>query len=324
MCRPSPFSSSEQVAQIAAQLGNLLAKSSIATEPRDAPARLLVEQAAHRLGRFALTGGEDAQRPAVDRQPFDIDNRQAMAAEEVIERGERVVAEVLVIDRIELAVVDHLLDVRRLDHRDAVLLEEDADPLHDAVEVRHMGEHIVRVHDVRALPGRRQPRRDRRVEELRDGRDAALLGDLRDVARRLDAEHGDARLPVILEQIAVVAGDLDGEARAAKAAIGDQPPGERLGVPEHRIGERREVEVIAEEYLRRHRLGDLHERAIGAEDEVQRVQRLRFVKFRLRQQRIGERRPAERENRLEVAAAAGAADRFGRHRGSATAVSRAC
>ena len=47
------------------------------------------------------------------------------------------------------------------------------------------------------------------AEERRPGLDAALARHRADVRRRLDAEHRDARLAKVLQQIAVVAGDLD-------------------------------------------------------------------------------------------------------------------
>ena len=59
----------------------------------------------------------------------------------------------------------------------------------------------------------------------------------------------------------------------------DQLLGSLPGVPEHRVGERREVEVVAEELLGRHRLGDLHQRAVGQNDEVERIGRLGLVEL---------------------------------------------
>ena len=67
-----------------------------------------------------------------------------MAAEQVIERGHREVAEMLVIDRVELAVLDQVDHVGHLEHREAVrLLEQNRDPRDQAVQVRDVGEHVV-------------------------------------------------------------------------------------------------------------------------------------------------------------------------------------
>ena len=48
-----------------------------------------------------------------------------------------------------------------------------------------------------------------------------LRGGLGDVARRLDAQRRDAQLDEVLEQVAVVAGELDDEAVAPEAEAVD-------------------------------------------------------------------------------------------------------
>jgi hypothetical protein len=49
-------------------------------------------------------------------------------------------------------------------------------------------------------------------EEGDEGGDAPLLGDLGDAAGGVDAEHGDAGLDVVAEEVAVVARHLDRQA----------------------------------------------------------------------------------------------------------------
>ena len=44
----------------------------------------------------------------MDGHALDVDELEALPAEQVVERRERVVAEVLVIDRVELAALDHV------------------------------------------------------------------------------------------------------------------------------------------------------------------------------------------------------------------------
>ena len=63
-----------------------------------------------------------------------------------------------------------------------------------------------------ARPCRRRSAAGLRTEELDLGRDAAGPGRLGDVRGRLDAEHGDAARAEVLQEIAVVARDLDDEA----------------------------------------------------------------------------------------------------------------
>ena len=54
----------------------------------------------------------------------------------------------LVVDRVELAVVDQVADIGRLDHRHAVVLEQRRDAGDEAVGVRHVRQDVVGVDDV--------------------------------------------------------------------------------------------------------------------------------------------------------------------------------
>ncbi len=84
-------------------------------------------------------------------EPPDVVQVEAMAPEEVVQRGDREVAQVLVVDGVELAVVDEILDVRHLDDCNAVVLEQARDAAHEAVGVGHVGEDVVGVDDVGPL-----------------------------------------------------------------------------------------------------------------------------------------------------------------------------
>ena len=56
----------------------------------------------------------------------------------------------LVVNRVELAVIDQVPQVRRLDDGDTSVLEHDANAVHHATQVRDVREHVVRVDDVGA------------------------------------------------------------------------------------------------------------------------------------------------------------------------------
>ena len=80
-------------------------------------------------------------------------------------------------------------------------------------------------------------------------------------------------------------------ARSRQPAVRD----ELAACASMRVGERREVEVVAEQLLRRHGLGDLHQRAGRAEDEVERDSvGSGSASCSARQQRVRQRRRAER------------------------------
>src|SRR5262249_26256729 len=78
-----------------------------------------------------------------------------------------------------------------------------------------------------------------------------------------------------------------------------------------------EIEIVAEERLWRHRLRDLHERAIRTEHEIERVHRFRLRKLLLGEKRVRQRRLPERENQMKIGAATGATCRFSGHACSA-------
>src|SRR5206468_10355097 len=77
------------------------------------------------------------------------------------------------------------------------------------VDVGDLGQDVVSPEDI--APGSLGDELPRRLgaEELHEGRDPLLTGGLRDVGRRLDAEDGDVRGHEVLEQVAVIAADLD-------------------------------------------------------------------------------------------------------------------
>ena len=79
----------------------------------------------------------------------------------------------------------------------------------EATDVWHVRHDVVGVDDVgrAAFGGERGGQR--LTEELRDRVDAAAAGHLGDVGGRLDAEHRHARRDVVLQQVPVVAGDLE-------------------------------------------------------------------------------------------------------------------
>ena len=65
--------------------------------------------------------------------------------------------------------------------------------------------------------------RGRRAEELDARRDPLAIGDVGHVRRRLDAQHRDPGAAEVLQQVAVVARDLDDQARRAQPELRDHP-----------------------------------------------------------------------------------------------------
>ena len=63
---------------------------------------------------------EQPQRTAVDRHELDIGNDEAMTPAKRLDRAHGIVAEVLVIDRVEFQLGDEIAHIRGLDHGNAV------------------------------------------------------------------------------------------------------------------------------------------------------------------------------------------------------------
>jgi len=74
-----------------------------------------------------------------------------------------------------------------------------------------MGHHVVREHHVRRAVLGAYAGRDVSVEELHEGRDAAVLRHLRRAGGGLDAQHIRPVLQEVAQQVTVVARDLDQE-----------------------------------------------------------------------------------------------------------------
>ena len=119
----------------------------------DAEPGFLVEQCddGRSDGRGAGERGRHPEGAAVDRDPLDVDHLQALGREQVTERRERVVEEVLVVDGVELDRVHEVADVRRLDHEAAVVAQHACGALQHAGDVGHVGQHVVGVQHRRPL-----------------------------------------------------------------------------------------------------------------------------------------------------------------------------
>ena len=179
----------------------------------------------------------------------------------------------------------------------------------EAVQVGRVRHHVVGDDHV-GVPAvgrsrRRAPRRRTRAPSARRPRSAAVGL----VRRRVDAEHRDARA-----RRSAGAGSRRCEPSSTTRLSGPRPRSSMSRVAcvarvrEERVGERREVQVVVDEQLlRRHLLEDLHQRAVEAERDLERVARLGPVEVLLAHERVGERQVAEREEHLEPPAAAQAA-----------------
>jgi hypothetical protein len=159
-----------------------------------------------------------------------------MACEEADQRREREVAEMLVINGVELDLLHEVYEVRHLDDGDPVGFEKSRDAIHEAVEVRNVGEDVVRVDDIGALTFSDEPEGEIDAEELHQRGNPPLSHCHRgDVLRWLDPEYGNPGAHVVLQEIAVVAGNLDHETPGTQPTLGCHPSRQRFRRAQHRV-----------------------------------------------------------------------------------------
>ncbi len=236
-----------------------------------------------------------------------------MTLEEILECGYGEVTQMLVIDRVELTVIDEILDIRSFDHRDAVVLQQSGNASHESVRVGHVSQNVVAVDDIGSLALCYELDGQLMSKESEQRLDPLFARRFYRSRRRVDAEHRNATRLVVLQQIAVVARQLHHEALRSQFPLIDAFLDVLLRVAQQCISERREVWVIRiEQFLGWHGLEDLHERAVGAERHVQRIARLLLSELRLGQEAVGQRQIPERQKDAQIGAAAGAAVALGR------------
>ena len=227
------------------------------------------------------------------RQLLDVEQGEPMPGEDTPGRPEREVGEVLVVDGVELVALHQPDQVGELDGHHPARLEQAGDPGHEAVEVRHLGQDVVGHHQVGLAPFAGQPAGQLLAEELGQGGDPSFGGHLGHVAGRLDPEHRDPPGDEVLQQVAVVAGQLDDQALGAQPEPLGGQVGVVAGVAHPGVGVGREVGVLGEDRLRGHVPLQLHQPALLADVGPQRVERLHLVELVGGEEALAQRRRPE-------------------------------
>ena len=132
----------------------------------------------------------------------------------------------LVVDLVELVAGDRFEQVREFDRAHPVRLQDDTNTLDEGVEVRDLGKDIVAKNKVSLDAPFNQFARCLDAKELHQRRDAPLFGGTGNVRRRVDAEDRDPPLDKVLQQISVIAAELNDPARGPQA----EPLGHRFDV----------------------------------------------------------------------------------------------
>src|SRR5262245_29284889 len=129
------------------------------------------------------------QRPAMGRDLLHVEQLEAMLACEPIDRYERKIREMLVIDGIKLILGNEPLEMRKLERDHSLRREQMRHTRGEIVEIRNLGQDIVADDEIGASPLGYQTFRKSEPEKLHQGRNILFPCNLRDIGRRLDAGH---------------------------------------------------------------------------------------------------------------------------------------
>ena len=147
----------------------------------------------------------------------DVEELKAMGIEHLARSQQREIGEVLVVDRVELVALDEAQQVGNLDRRHPWGASTSAIPPTKSLRSGTWAMTLLAASRSAARPSAASRSSQIPSEELDDGLDALLLGHLRDIGGRLDTQRGDPALDEVLQQIAVVAGELNDEAVVIEA-----------------------------------------------------------------------------------------------------------
>lgn len=176
-----------------------------------------------------------------------------------------------VVDGVELHLGQQAGQVREFEGRHALRLQQDLEAAGKAADVGDMGEDVVRGHQVGGMVLVAQGGGGVGVEEGDAGRHALLFGQAGGVAGGFDAKDGDAHGDEVLQQVAVVRGDLDDLGLRAEVQAGGHRDRIAAGVVDPAGGPGRQVGVIVrEDRVGGRRLGRLGQPAAFADHDMQR------------------------------------------------------
>ena len=135
----------EQVAELALTDAHPLREPLVVLERRHARLALGVEKLLTPRRPGGVAPDVPSQRAAVQvREVLDVVQVQAMPCHQGVDRRAGEVAEVLVVDGVELDVLDEVAHVGVLDREDPVVGEQHGEPADEVVEVGYVRHHVVR------------------------------------------------------------------------------------------------------------------------------------------------------------------------------------
>ena len=222
---------------------------------------------------------EYAQRPAVRRQFLDVEKGDAMLRKDSLNRHKRQVAEVLVVDRVELVFRHQARQMRKLHCDHAPRRKQHFDAADEVVDVGNVRQHVVAEEDICTSMLGSDFGRGLAPEESHDGRNTLVDRAPGHVRRRFDAQHRHTAGDEMLQQVAIVAGDLHHLAGCAEREALDHhfSVASRMFDPARGIG--RKVRVLGENLGRCDEFLQLDQKTLFAHIRVQWVKRLHRIQL---------------------------------------------
>jgi len=122
-------------------------KSGIALQPIEPGLLLFSSEGLDRRRRRAIdsirSAGEDPEATAMGAKPLDVEDRKTVPGGHALHRQKRDIAEMLVIDGVELDLLNQPQQVRKLHRQYPGRLQEQGQAGDEIVEIGNVGEHVV-------------------------------------------------------------------------------------------------------------------------------------------------------------------------------------
>ena len=235
----------------------------------------------------------------MDVEPFDIEDLEAEQTEVVDKRLHRVLRDVLVVDAVELVLLHELECMRYLDDEDAVVIEQERHPQRKRVEIADVMKRVRGDDDLRRamlfadLSGELGVKYSVTTSMPRSRASSAMfLAGSTPSVRGAPAWRNERKSPS-LQPMSTVSASLESRNRSR------QRIGKTGEVTMHRVGRRRDVDVVAE-VLGRNLIRHLDQTAIQTDVDIERETRFRLLELLGAQEPVRERVVAEREKEIEI------------------------
>ena len=194
------------------------------------------------------------------------------------------------IDGIKLDLLDQIEKMRKFYGEDARFTKQDGNACNKIIDVGNMRHHVVCGHQIGLKSVFRKPGRRFNTEKCDLRFNASGFRGFGDIGRRLYSENRNTFGQKMLQQITVVAGNLDNEGIAVKSELLRQFIGESPRMFNPTAGEGRKIGVVGKNILRRNHVLDLHQKAVPANPRMQAIGLLRRDIALLPKVTVGKRR----------------------------------